>query len=167
MHPQSTRHWVYYHFNLLTNIVEINSIIMYKLALLTILSLFLTTTDATAQSRDFDGIWSGSLITSNGDENEITLYIEDNNVYSVYIDEDGDRAKYKMNEVIWSKGYGEQISFVWMNKGGAWTETQMYSIVWLDRNRISVHHLRHVSNEDGESCKTDWGYTSEGILRKE
>ena len=62
MHPQSTRHWVYYYLNLLPNIVEINSIIMYKLALLTILSLFLTTTDANAQSRDFDGIWSGSQL---------------------------------------------------------------------------------------------------------
>ena len=140
---------------------------MYKLTLLTLLGFFLFTGNTNAQSRDFDGIWSGTLTTSNGDDSELTLYIEDNNVYSVYLDEDGDRAKYKMNEVIWSKGYGEQISFVWMNKGGVWTETQMYSIAWLDSDRISVHHLRHVSNEDEYDTNTDWGYTSEGILRKE
>lgn len=140
---------------------------MNKLTLLTLLGFFLFTANTNAQSRDFDGIWSGTLTTSNGDDSELTLYIEDNNVYSVYIDEDGDRAKYKMYEVIWSKGYGEQISFVWMNKGGVWTETQMYSIAWLDSDRISVHHLRHVSNEDEYDTNTDWGYTSEGILRKE
>ena len=53
---------------------------MYKLTLLTLLGFFLFTANTNAQSRDFDGIWSGTLTTSNGDDSELTLYIEDNNV---------------------------------------------------------------------------------------
>lgn len=140
---------------------------MYKLVLLALIGTLTSLTTLNAQNRDFDGIWTGTLTSSSGDESELTLYIEDNNVYSVFIDEDGDRAKYKMNEVIWSKGFGEQMSFVWMNKGGVWTETQMYSIAWLDGDQLSVYHMRHVSNEDDYDTNTDWGYTSEGILEKE
>lgn len=129
--------------------------------------LVLVTITANAQARDFDGIWSGSMTTSNDDEIELTLYIDDNNVYAVHLDEDGDRAKYKDHEVLWSKGFGEQLTFVWMDKGGVWTETQVYSLVWTDKNTLSVHHLRHVSNEDESYSNTDWGYTSKGTLRKE
>ncbi len=120
-----------------------------------------------AQTRNFDGIWTGTLTTSDNDELELTLYVEDNNVYAVYIDEDGDRAKYKQHEVLWSKGYGEQLNFVWMDKGGVWTETQMYSLVWSNPTKLSVYHMRHVSNEDKEDTNTDWGYTSTGTLYKE
>ena len=129
--------------------------------------LFLVSITATAQARDFDGIWTGSMTTSNDDEVELTLYIEDNNVYAVHLDEDGDRAKYRQHEVLWSKGFGEQLTFVWMDKGGVWTETQVYSLVWSDEDTISVHHLRHVSNEDESYSNTDWGYSSKGTLRKE
>ncbi|MEP2934887.1 MAG: hypothetical protein ABJM06_04165 [Gilvibacter sp.] len=138
---------------------------MKKLLSLTL--LFLLSIAAVGQARDFDGIWTGTLTTSNDDEVELTLYIDDNNVYSVYLDEDGDRAKYKDHEVLWSKGYGEQLTFVWMDKGGVWTETQVYSLVWSDEDTISVHHLRHVSNEDESYSNTDWGYSSKGTLRKE
>ncbi len=130
---------------------------------LTLLSIF----TVYAQARDFDGIWSGTLETSNGDSNQVTIYIQDNNVYSVYIDEDGDRAKYKDYEVIWSKGYGQQLNFVWMDKGGVWTETQMFSLVWSNHNKLSVYHIRHISNQDDDNSNTDWGYMSEGYFYKE
>lgn len=139
---------------------------MKNLFIVLVLTLF-TVTTAHSQARNFDGIWSGNLTTSSGDDLDLTLYIEDNNVYSVYIDEDGDRAKYKQYEVLWSKGYGQQLNFVWMNKGGVWTETQMYSLSWVNPQRISVHHMRHVTNEDKEETNTDWGYTSTGFLSKE
>lgn len=129
--------------------------------------LLVTTFSAFSQARDFDGIWVGTMNTSQNEEVELTLYIDDNNVYAVYIDEDGDRAKYRQHEVLFSKGFGEQLNFVWMDKGGVWTETQMYSLVMLDNNTISVHHMRHVSNEDDDDYNTDWGYTSTGKLRRD
>jgi hypothetical protein len=121
-----------------------------------------------AQTRDFDGIWTGTLTTSDNKSLSVTLYIEDNNVYSVTEDEDGERIKDRDKEVSWSKGYGEQLNYVWMNKGGVWTETQTYSLVWINENKLSVYFFRHVSNLDDSGDKnTDWGYTATGSLYKE
>lgn len=123
---------------------------------------------AHSQNRDFDGVWEGEVTTSNDKTMTIILYIEDNNVYNLTFDDDGDVGKERGHEVSWSKGYGEQLNYVWMNKGGVWTETQVYSLVWINENKLSVHHMRHVSNESrgGEDKNTDWGYTSEGYLEK-
>ena len=123
---------------------------------------------ANAQSRNFDGIWTGKLTTSDNKSLPVTLYIEDNNVYNVIEDEDGDRVKDRGKEVTWSKGYGEQLNYVWMNKGGVWTETQAYSLVWINKNKLSVYFYRHVSNLDKETDgNTDWGYTATGFIYKE
>ena len=94
-----------------------------------ILPILLYSIIINGQNRDFDGVWEGELSTSNDKSMSIYLYIEDNNVYNLIIDEDGDVAKDKDHEVSWSKGYGEQLNYVWMNKGGVWTETQMFSLV--------------------------------------
>lgn len=121
-----------------------------------------------AQSRSFDGVWTGSLKTDEGNEFNVTLYVEDNNVYSVTTDEEGDRIKDTDYEVIWSKGYGEQLNYTWMNKGGVWTETQTYSLVYVNNSKLSVHFLRHVSNQSEEyDGNTDWGYFATGYLYKE
>jgi hypothetical protein len=101
----------------------------------------------------------------NGEQYTLTLFIEDNNVYAVTEDEDGDLIKDRQFEVQTSKGYGEQLNFFWINKGGVWTETQMFSISWSSESELSVYHMRHVSNKsDEEDGNTDWGYFAKGIL---
>ena len=123
---------------------------------------------ATAQSRDFDGLWSGKINKDDGSTFELQLYIDDNNVYATYIDSDGDLAKDLSKEVIWSKGYGQHLNFVWINSGGVWTETQIFSLVWISSSKLSVHFMRHVSNEsDDYDGNTDWGYTGTGYLYQE
>jgi len=123
---------------------------------------------AHAQNRDFDGLWIGNLATSDNKSLNVTLYIEDNNVYSVTENDEGERIKDRDKEVGWSKGYGEQLNYVWMNKGGVWTETQTYSLVWINENKLSVYYFRHVSNLDETAdVNTDWGYTGTGFLYKE
>ncbi len=118
-----------------------------------------------AQARDFDGLWSGKINKDDGSTLEIQLFIEDNNVYATYIDSDGDLAKDLSKEVIWSKGFGQQLNFVWMNSGGVWTETQVFSLVWVSSSKLSVYYVRHVSNESDEfNGNTDWGYTGTGYL---
>lgn len=123
---------------------------------------------ATAQSRDFDGLWSGKINKDDGTTFELQLYIDDNNVYATYIDSDGDLAKDLNKEVIWSKGYGQQLNFVWIDAGGIWTETQMFSLVWISSSKLSVYYVRHVSNEsDDFDGNTDWGYSGTGYLYEE
>ncbi len=133
--------------------------------LLTLLLLITIGNQASAQARDFDGLWEGKINKDDGSTMEIQLYIEDNNVYATYIDSDGDLAKDLSKEVIWSKGFGQQLNFVWMNSGGVWTETQIFSLVWVSSSKLSVYYVRHVSNESDEfNGNTDWGYTGTGYL---
>jgi hypothetical protein len=121
-----------------------------------------------AQTRNFDGIWTGKVTVSNSQTINFTLYIEDNNVYSVTTNEDGTRAKDTNKDVSWSKGYGEQLNYVWINKGGVWTETQVFSLVLISKGKLSVHYMRHVSNKVKDKDEnTDWGYTGTGYLYKE
>ncbi|GLB47880.1 hypothetical protein [Neptunitalea lumnitzerae] len=130
--------------------------------------LFISMYTLQAQSRDFDGIWTGTLTTNDDRTMSVTLYIDDNNVYSVTTDSDGDRIKDTDYEVIWSKGYGEQLNYVWMNKGGVWTETQSYFMAYINSTKLSVYFTRHVSNESEDyDGNTDWGYTATGYLYKE
>ncbi len=118
-----------------------------------------------AQARDFDGLWSGKVNKTDGTTLEIQLYIEDNTVFATYIDSDGDLAKDLSKDVIWSAGFGQQLNFVWLNTGGSWTETQMFSLVWISSSKLSVYYTRHVSNEsDDYDGNTDWGYTGTGYL---
>ncbi|MEP0266550.1 hypothetical protein [Dokdonia sp.] len=118
-----------------------------------------------AQTRDFDGLWKGVMEKENGEQYTLTLFIEDNNVYGVAEDEDGDLVKDRQFEVQTSKGYGEQLNFFWINKGGVWTETQMFSISWSSETELSVYHMRHVSNKsDEKDGNTDWGYFAKGTL---
>jgi len=142
---------------------------MKKNVFFTAFVLFLFSTTITfSQSKKFDGLWEGTLTKDNGDTFTLNLYIEDNNVYSVETDEDGDLVKDRSKEVSVSKGFGEQLTFFWMNKGGAWTETQVFSLVKTASDELSVHYLRHVSNTSDEYDidNTDWGYTSTGTLTK-
>ncbi len=133
--------------------------------LLICLSITAMTNISFGQARDFDGLWSGKINKDDGSTMEIQLYVEDNNVYATYYDSDGDLAKDLSKEVIWSKGYGQQLNFVWMNSGGVWTETQFFSLVWTSDSKLSVYYTRHVSNESDEfDGNTDWGYTGTGYL---
>ncbi len=123
---------------------------------------------ATAQDRDFDGIWSGKIDKTDGSNFDIKLFIDGNTVFSTFYDSDGDLAKDLNMDVIWSKGYGQQLNFVWINTGGAWTETQRFSLVWISSSKLSVHYLRHVSNtSDNYDGNTDWGYSGTGFLYKD
>lgn len=130
--------------------------------------LLLSTFQVFSQARSFDGGWVGTLEKEDGDTYSMTLYIEDNNVYTITRDSDGDIVKDLSNEVTLSKGYGQQLNFFWINSGGVWTETQMYSLSWINDDEISIYHMRHVTNESDDSYddNEDWGYFATGTLEK-
>lgn len=128
--------------------------------------LLLSTFQVFSQARSFDGGWVGEMEKDDGETYSMTLYIEDNNVYTLTQDSDGDIIKDLANEVQISKGYGQQLNLFWINSGGAWTETQMYSLSWKSDTEISLYHMRHVTNEEDEDTNSDWGYTGIGTLKK-
>jgi len=120
---------------------------------------------AQAQDRDFDGLWKGKITKEDGSTFTLTLYIDGNTVFATREDSDGDLVKDLSKDVIWSAGYGQQLNFVWINTGGVWTETQLFSICWISSSKLSVYYTRHVSNEaDNFDGNTDWAYTGSGFL---
>lgn len=138
------------------------------ISLLTLLFCFTTSNHSFSQARDFDGLWSGNVNVSDGSVVEIQLYIEDNNVYATHIDSDGDLAKDLSKEITWSGGYGQQLNFIWEDAGGAWNETQIFSLVWISSSKLSVYYTRHVSNNSEDSNgNTDWGVQGNGYLTLE
>lgn len=116
-----------------------------------------------SQSRDFNGIWYGVVNTSDKRTLPVTVLFE-NNKASLIVD--GERF---ISEKSWSEGLGQQSNYVWMNNNdeGGWTESQIYSFVWLNENQLSLYFMRHVSNKlkDVDGNK-DWGYLGTGILTK-
>jgi hypothetical protein len=119
-----------------------------------------------AQSKNFDGLWEGTIRKADGETVFVRLFVEENNVYMTKKDDDGDLTKDLSKEVMMSKGYKGQLNALWMDTGGVWTETQFYSLSWTSENELSVYHTRHVSNEDGDGY-SDWGYTAAGNLMRD
>ncbi len=137
-----------------------------KKSILAIAFILVSICSSFSQARDFDGLWKGVMEKEDGEKYTLTLFIEDNNVYAVTEDDEGDLIKDRQFEVQTSKGYGEHLNFFWSNKGGVWTETQMFSLSWSSESELSVFHMRHVSNKSDEiDGNTDWGYFAKGTLQ--
>lgn len=127
-----------------------------------VLLLCLIRTTLLAQSRDFNGYWEGTVKQlDSGEEFLVRLNIVDNNVYVI-----DSEYQYTSYPVSISQGYGEQLNFFWMNKSEVWTETQLYSLSFINSETLSVHFMRHVSNIKSALETSDWGYTALGRLKK-
>ncbi len=59
---------------------------------------------------------------------------------------------------------GQITNLQWINKGGIWTETQLFSIVKLSSTVLRVVHIRHVVNKGTEN--KSWYYSGEGTFVK-
>ena len=59
---------------------------------------------------------------------------------------------------------GQITDLQWINKGGAWTETQLFSIVKVSNTLLRVVHMRHVVNKGAES--KSWFYSGSGTFIK-
>jgi hypothetical protein len=134
--------------------------IMKKLRIIFI--LFLASFGMQAQQKNLNGYWEGTLKQlDNGEEQAVRIFIDDNNAYLI----DSEYLSYEFPVSI-SKGFGDQIIFIWMNKSDVWTETQIYSLSYIDDSTVSVHFMRHVTNKKSDFNSEDWGYTALGRLKK-
>ena len=55
---------------------------------------------------------------------------------------------------------GQITNLQWINKGGVWTETQLFSIVKVSNTLLRVVHMRHVVNKGSEG--KSWFYGGVG-----
>jgi hypothetical protein len=120
-----------------------------------------------ANRSEFNGTWIGSVIhNDDGYSMDIRLDITSNKIVQYFRNEDETWAAVEPDDnfFIWDRN---NLVYVWVNKGGVWSETQTYSLSFIDSRTLDVVWLRHVNNyRDGSNNET-WNLTGVGRLRKE
>jgi hypothetical protein len=119
----------------------------------------------------FNGSWVGEIGVQDEDggetgkiklkmeiaSNKVTQYFQDrdNNWYPVTPEKD--RYDYNRNNIVYS----------WVNRGGVWSETQVYSLSILNSETLNLVWSRHVNNYHDDSDHETWHLLGEGQLYKE
>lgn len=133
---------------------------MKKLSI--VFGLFMMAISLQAQQKNLNGYWEGTLKQlDTGEEFTARILIEDHNAYLINSSYEDEKFPVSI-----SKGYGDQLNFIWMNKSDVWTETHIYSLSYLDDDTLSIHFMRHVTNKKSDFNSEDWGYTALGRLNK-
>ncbi|MDR2632164.1 MAG: hypothetical protein LBC51_00885, partial [Treponema sp.] len=120
----------------------------------------------------FQGTWIGEITVKDEDGNErgkiplrvtissngVTQYFQDNNGNWYAVSADKDTYAYDRNNIVYS----------WVDKGGVWSETQVFSLSLLSNRTMSIVWLRHVNNYYETLLSNDvWNLTGEGELTKQ
>ncbi|MDR1030086.1 MAG: caspase family protein [Treponema sp.] len=120
----------------------------------------------------FQGTWIGEITVKDEDGDEagkiplrvtisssgVTQYFQDNNGNWYAVSADKDTYAYDRNNIVYS----------WVNKGGVWSETQVYSLSILTNKTMSIVWLRHVNNyRETFFINNVWNLTGEGELTKQ
>jgi hypothetical protein len=121
------------------------------------------------QARDFsqsqfDGDWVGRVTTPDGHDVDVRIVIT-GNVARQFFNDNGK----------WSAVDPDRVSFVidrnnavmvWLNSGGAWSETQVFSMSLQNSNKLDVIWTRHVNNVRNGSDNETWNLLGSGTLRR-
>ncbi|MDR1253228.1 MAG: hypothetical protein LBK62_13875 [Treponema sp.] len=116
---------------------------------------------------EFNGIWVGSVIhDDDGYTMDIRLDISGNTVVQYFKNDDGTWNAVIPDDdfFIWDRN---NFVYAWVNKGGVWSETQIYSLSFINNRTLDVIWLRHVNNYKDGANNESWHLTGEGRLRKE
>jgi hypothetical protein len=119
-----------------------------------------------ASRADFNGTWIGSVIhDDDGYVMDVRIDISSGGVTQFFSGDDG-----------WRVAGGEDsfylldrnnLFYVWVNQGGIWTETQTFSLSFINSNTLDVVWTRHVNNYAVGSSNDTWHLTGQGRLRKD
>lgn len=127
----------------------------------------------------FLGVWTGSsgsirldnITPESGDVisaflDDMLIYISKNNITEYVLDfEDDDELPYR--EITPEKEYllnaGSHLIYTWLNSGGVWSETQVFSFSINGENGLSATWNRHVNNEIKNDNNDVWNI--QNILR--
>lgn len=121
------------------------------------------TRTVTQAGAPFDGDWTGS-ITTDGRDFPVRIVIRGNTATQYFRGDNGwdvaepDRVSFLINK--------NNAALVWLNSGGAWSETQVYSLSYVNPTRLDVVWSRHVNNVRDGSDNQTWNKQGTGTLRK-
>lgn len=145
-----------------------------KAAMLAFATLFMGMADVDAQFvaklDSYDGYWAGSLTDVSDDERTtyLVLRIENGKANRLMYDEDKDDFVESNFEKETSSVVGNNLSYVWMNSGGVWSETQSHSLSFLKDGLLWCIMVRQVTNatedEDVAGINDEWNVIYRGGL---
>jgi hypothetical protein len=115
---------------------------------------------------DFAGDWRGE-VQIDGKQNTMSLRIEidDTTVYQYFADSKGRWSVVEPDVENWDC-MGDNLLYFWINTGGIWSETQVFSLTRIDSSTLSIRWTRHVNNRARGSSGEDWFLVGGGKLRK-
>jgi hypothetical protein len=115
----------------------------------------------------FHGNWIGEMNVKEGNSAiKIRLVVTANKVTQFFQD-DGSWYEVKPNTSDFDFDRNNLV-YVWVNKGGIWTETQAYSLSLVNNGTMNIVWSRHVNNYYKDEPEDDtWHIGGEGMIRKQ
>ena len=145
---------------------------MKRLMAFAVLTLAVGMTYVYVQAQDaevnFDGDWRGSLkgVSTGGETHntKIRLVISGKTA-----------SQYFMSDNGWAPVEPHQTTVVqernnylvaWLNSGGVWSETQVFSLSHRNAEELEVVWIRHVNNVQEGQNNNIWHLNGDGVLTK-
>ena len=136
--------------------------------LIVFLFTLLISSSSIAQKFDTDGYWAGVIPIKDDPYDDgfvLMLYVQDGKARQVeYRYEEGTFYFVDHQKEVHTN-LRNNMSFSWMNEGGAWSETQTFMLSSIDSETMNVLWIRQVNNEE-DYANTDWNVVREGTLIK-
>jgi hypothetical protein len=122
-----------------------------------------------ATRADFNGTWIGSVAVD-GEANSTTpnlkIVITNNGVLQYFKNSSGEWYVTEPDDSRYS-WIRNNLIYAWVNQGGVWSETQTFSLSFVNSNTLDVVQSRHVNNYSDNSDNETWNIIAKGSLTKD
>jgi predicted secreted protein len=116
----------------------------------------------------FRGVWEGSIeiVRDQKSTVKIKVKITDSEVAQYFFEESKNDWRAVNPDVIRFTCDRNNAMVYWHNQGGVWSETQVYSISFLNNGELDLVWLRHVNNIRKNENNQTWNLFGRGKLVK-
>ena len=130
------------------------------------LAIVVSTGPAVANDQDlFYGDWRGTMVmTEDGTEESIRILVEENDADNYYCI-NGKWKAFEKIQVSQFKRLENNALLIWIDKGERWTETQTFSLSYVNKDTMALAWIRHV-NIANEADHETWHSFGHGTLKK-
>lgn len=131
--------------------------------IISILIFCLTSLNIRAEdSPSFEGDWSGLIKITEENEARIRIKIEGSN-FTQFFESDGEWAAVNPAKSYF-ESFQDSAMAGWINSSGIWTESQTFSLSYVNAEKLNVVWNRHVTNREEGKDGEPWNMRGEGEL---